>query len=74
MLPSEMPEWEEAHYHHTIQYFNELLRRHGPKQVLEDMRILDLTTYENFVTMVVRMQQTEKKIASLLTAPYVNKD
>lgn len=72
--PSELKWEEECHYIHTLQYFNELLRTHGAKQVLEDLRNLDLTTYENFVTMVVRTQATDKKVSALLTAPYANKD
>jgi hypothetical protein len=69
-LPQEMHDWEEAHYIHTIQYFNELVRKHGAKQVLEDVRNLDLDTYDKLQYHIVGVDKKDKATAALLKDPY----
>ena len=50
------PDLEEAHYYHTIQYFNALIKQHGVKQVMDDLHLLDQLTYDDIV-----VQLTENK-------------
>ena len=58
---------EESSYYHTLIAFNDLLRK-NIKGVLDDLKQLDLTTYEELVKTVEKEQGTEKKVAALLKA------
>ena len=51
---------EEAHYYHTIQYFNALIKKHGAKQVMDDLCMLDLLTYE--ALMLELSERSRKKV------------
>lgn len=62
-LPTELTWEEEAHYIHTIQYFNELIRKHGAKQVLEDLKNLDLDSYTEICYNVMQAQNKKQAAA-----------
>lgn len=65
-----MKRLEEAHYYHTIEDFNGLLEQYGAKQVLEDLRILSLTNYEDLARIVMSVDRTQKAVARVLKDPY----
>jgi hypothetical protein len=52
------PDLEEAHYYHTIQYFNALIKKHGAKQVMDDLHMLDQLTYDD---VVVYLTESKRK-------------
>lgn len=56
---------DESHYYHTLLEFNDLLRNGDIRGVLNDLRILDLTTYEQFVTVVAERKETERQVAAI---------
>lgn len=68
-----MRDFEEAHYFHTIEDFSDLITHYGARQVLEDLRILSLTNYENLAKIVVRTEENQKRTAALLK-PNANKN
>jgi hypothetical protein len=74
MNPSELSDGEQAHYYHTLQYFNELLRVHGPEQILEDLMLLDLTTYDNLVQWIASGSKKKAKAVLLMRDPFFDPD
>ena len=58
------------HYYQTIQDFNEIMVEYGTERVLDDLKILDLTMYEDLVKIVMRADGFKKKTAALLRDPY----
>jgi hypothetical protein len=56
---------EEAHYIHTIQYFVALMRQHGVKQVLDDVKILDLDIFNNLCYTVLQAETKKKREAAI---------
>ena len=56
---------EEAHYFHTLQAFNDLLRRGDIRAILNDLKALDLTTYEQLVVLYSQQAGQEKKVAAI---------
>lgn len=70
-LPTELPWEEEAHYVHTVQYFVALMRQHGVKQVLEDVKNLDLDIYNSLCYHVLQEKQKKtNEIAALFKPPF----
>jgi len=62
--------WEdEAHYYHTIQYFVALMRQYGTKQVLEDVKVVDLDTYNDLCYNVLQAE-TKKKATAAIFKPF----
>lgn len=61
---------EETHYVHTLIAFNKLLRDYGHKQVLKDLKTLDLTNYEKLVTMVRQADEIDRQTSVLLKDPF----
>lgn len=59
------PDLEESHYYHTIQYFNALIKQHGVKQVMDDLKLLDLLTYEAIVLQLSENERSKKPIAAI---------
>jgi hypothetical protein len=74
MNPSELSDGEQAHYYHTLQYFNELVRVHGPKQVLEDLKNLDLTTYDSLLQWIASGETKRRAAVLLMKDPYFDSD
>jgi hypothetical protein len=74
MNPQEMRWEEEAHYYNTIQYFNALVRQHGAKQVLEDLKHLDLLTFDAIAVEFSCKQGKQKEIAALFKDPRTLED
>jgi hypothetical protein len=72
-LPTELRWEEEAHYIHTLQYFNALIRKHGAKQVLDDLKNLDLDSYAE-VCYNVLQAQTKKQAAAIFRSPFNDDD
>lgn len=62
--PEEREYGEEAHYYHTLQYFNELVRKFGAKRVVEDLKILDLTVYEDVVQSIAK-EEKKRPLAAI---------
>ena len=61
-----IPDLEEAHYYHTIQYFNALIKKHGAKQVMDDLHMLDQLTYDDIVVYLIeRGRKSKLPIAAL---------
>lgn len=73
-LPTELPWEEEAHYVHTVQYFVALMRQHGVKQVLEDVKNLDLDIYNDLCYNVLQAETNKRKTAVLLRDPFFDSD
>lgn len=66
MTPQELSAEEEAHYYHTIQYFNQLVRTHGAKVVLEDLKTLDLDTYDKLCyTLLEESVKKSRSVAAI---------
>lgn len=63
--PSGLKWEEEAHYIHTLQNFNALVREYGAKQVLEDLRSLDPLTYDTIVLQCIATGEKKKQIAAI---------
>lgn len=62
---------ERQRYLNAVEDFNDLITHYGAKQVLEDLKILNLTNYEELVKIVVRTDEVKKKTtAALLKDPY----
>lgn len=61
---------EQTRYYNAIEDLNDVLTHYGAKQVLEDLRILSLTNYEDLVKIVMRTDAEKKKLAALLKDPY----
>ena len=61
---------KDIRYYNVIEDFNDLLTHENPKEILEDLRILSLTNYENLVTIVMRTAEKEKKVAAIFKDPY----
>lgn len=61
---------EEAHYIHTVQYFVALMKQHGVKQVLEDVKNLDLDIYDAICYNVLQAETKKKQTSVLLRDPY----
>lgn len=59
------PDLEESHYYHTIQYFNALVRQHGAKEVLDDLKMLDLLTYEALMLQLTENNKKKKQEAAI---------
>jgi len=74
MNPQELPDWEESHYYHTIQDFNALVRSHGPKQVLDDLKNLDPLTYETIVVQCIATESKKKQTAAIFKDFNANQD
>lgn len=63
----------EAHKHQYycgIQDLNELIIMYGAQQVLDDLKLLDLTNYEELVRIVMKADGIKKQTAILLKDPY----
>lgn len=65
MNPQEMQWEEEMHYIHTIQYFVALMRQHGAKQVLDDVRNIDLDTYNDLCYTVLQAETKKNREAAI---------
>jgi len=74
MNPSELRWEEEAHYVHTLQYFNSLVKGHGAKQVLEDLRSLDPLTYDTIVLQCIATVEKKKQTAAIFRDFNANQD
>jgi len=60
---------EEYHYIHSLMSFNNLIRDYGPRQVLKDLKTLDLTNYEKLVTMVCKVDEIDRQTSVLFKSP-----
>jgi hypothetical protein len=56
---------DESHYYHTLLEFNDLLRKGDIRAILNDLKALDLTTYEQLVVLCSQQAGQEKKVAAI---------
>lgn len=68
------PLYQNMQYLNLIEDLSDAITHYGAKQVLEDLRILNLTNYEELVTMVMKTDGIKKKVAALLRDSSVNQD
>lgn len=57
-------------YLNLIEDLSDAITHYGAQQVLEDLKILNLTNYEELVTIVMKTDAIKKQTAVLLKDPY----
>ena len=65
---------EAAYYYDIITDLNLIIEQYGAQQVVDDLKILSLTSYEELVKIVMKADETKKQTAALLRAYNVDKN
>ena len=60
----------EVMYRNMIEDLSDAISHRGAQQVLDDLKILNLTNYEELAKIVMRTDAIKKKTAVLLKDPY----
>ena len=56
---------EEFNYHHTLFAFNSLLRNYPIGAILDDLKVLDIDSYEKLVDKIQNREKVDKQVAAL---------